>query len=161
MKRVSVAQQLHVSLRSLWAMPWVNWWGATRAATETLELWKCLLWRDELCFTIWQPDKWICVWQMPENIYLAEYIVPTEIFGRRGIMGWGCFFKISFFKTISFKKWHLHSNHLSNVWHEPFIEWLFASPFSVKIVTFSGNTMWYSHGHCITQYDLIQDIPSS
>jgi hypothetical protein len=36
----------------------------------TLEQWKRLLWSDESRFTIWQSDRRIGVWRIPEERYL-------------------------------------------------------------------------------------------
>jgi len=31
----------------------------------TLEQWRCVLWSDELRFSVWQSDGWVWVWWWP------------------------------------------------------------------------------------------------
>ncbi|CAI9607122.1 unnamed protein product, partial [Staurois parvus] len=56
----------------------------------TLKQWRCVLWSDQSLFSVWQSDRCIWVWRLPEQ-YLPDYIVPSVKFGGGRIMMWDCF----------------------------------------------------------------------
>ncbi|CAI9608202.1 unnamed protein product [Staurois parvus] len=33
----------------------------------TLEQWRCVLWSDESCFSVWQSEGRVWVWRLPEE----------------------------------------------------------------------------------------------
>lgn len=51
----------------------------------TLEHWKCVLWSDKSRFSMWQSDGQVCVWWLPEECYLPDFIVTTVKFGDNGM----------------------------------------------------------------------------
>ncbi|CAI9544255.1 unnamed protein product, partial [Staurois parvus] len=42
-----------------------------------LEQWRHVLWRDESHFSVWQSDGCVWDWQLPEEQYMPDCIVPS------------------------------------------------------------------------------------
>jgi len=57
----------------------------------TIDDWKRVIWSDESRFTLFQSDKKIHVWRLPNERYQVNCLVPTIKHGGGGIMMWGCF----------------------------------------------------------------------
>ncbi|CAI9554867.1 unnamed protein product, partial [Staurois parvus] len=54
--------------------------GTTATQTRSgspLEQWRRVLWSDESCFSVWQADDHVWVWQLPEEGYMPDCIVPS------------------------------------------------------------------------------------
>ena len=65
-------EQQHTSLRSLCAMPSMDWRGV-KLHHWTLEQWNRVLWSDGSLLSIWQSDEGTWVWWMnPGGHYLLE-----------------------------------------------------------------------------------------
>jgi hypothetical protein len=57
----------------------------------TVENWERVIWGDESCYTMWQSNGRVWVWQMPGERYLSACVAPTLKFGGDCITVWGCF----------------------------------------------------------------------